>query len=42
MKLDRRLRQYVTPKVLVIDAMGYLTLDDRGVTLFFPLLTAPY
>jgi len=41
-KLDRRLRQYVTPKVLVIDEMGYLPLDDRGATLFFQLVTARY
>jgi DNA replication protein DnaC len=41
-KLDRRLRQYVTPRVLVIDEMGYLPLDDRGATLFFQLVTARY
>lgn len=40
--LDRKLRQYVTPKVLVIDEMGYLPLDDRGATLLFQLVTARY
>jgi DNA replication protein DnaC len=41
-KLDRKLRQYVAPKVLVIDEMGYLPLDDRGATLLFQLVTARY
>jgi DNA replication protein DnaC len=27
---DRRLRVYLAPKVLVIDEMGYLPLDDLG------------
>jgi DNA replication protein DnaC len=40
--LDRRLRHYVTPRVLVIDEMGYLPLDDRGATLLFQLVTARY
>ena len=40
--LDRKLRQYVSPKVLVIDEMGYLPLDDRGATLLFQLVTARY
>src|ERR1700709_1176235 len=29
-RLDRRLRIYVAPKVLIIDEMGYLPLDDLG------------
>jgi DNA replication protein DnaC len=41
-RLDRRLRGYVTPKILVIDEMGYLPLDDVGATLFFQLVTARY
>ena len=33
-RLDRRLRIYLAPKVLVIDEMGYLPLDDLGATIF--------
>ena len=29
-RLDRRLRIYLAPKVLIIDEMGYLPLDDLG------------
>ena len=29
-RLDRRLRIYLAPKVLVIDEMGYLPLDELG------------
>lgn len=41
-KLNQRLRAYVTPKVLVIDEMGYLPLDEVGATLFFQLVSARY
>lgn len=41
-QLERRLRSYVTPKVLVIDEMGYLPLDEVGATVFFQLVTAQY
>src|SRR6202012_475905 len=34
-RLDRRMRIYLAPKVLVIDEMGYLPLDDLGATIFF-------
>jgi hypothetical protein len=33
--LDRRMRVYLVPKVLIIDEMGYLVLDDLGATIFF-------
>jgi len=29
-RLDRRMRIYLAPKVLIIDEMGYLPLDDMG------------
>src|SRR5438093_10359499 len=29
-RLDRRMRVYLAPRVLIIDEMGYLPLDDRG------------
>jgi DNA replication protein DnaC len=41
-RLERRLRQYVSPKVLVIDEMGYLPMDDRGSTLLFQVIAARY
>src|ERR1700676_1125682 len=39
---DRRLRIYLAPKVLIIDEMGYLPLDDLGATIFFQLVSARY
>jgi DNA replication protein DnaC len=41
-RLDRRMRIYLAPKVLVIDEMGYLPLDDMGATIFFQLVSARY
>ena len=41
-RLDRRLRVYLAPKVLVIDEMGYLPLDQLGATIFFQLVSARY
>lgn len=41
-RLDRRMRIYLAPKVLVIDEMGYLPLDELGATIFFQLISARY
>ena len=41
-KLDRKLRYLVSPKVLVVDEIGYLPLDEVGATLFFQLVSARY
>lgn len=41
-RLDRRLRVYTAPKVLVVDEMGYLPLDAVGATIFFQLVSARY
>jgi len=41
-RLDRRLRVYLAPKILVIDEMGYLPLDEMGATIFFQLVSARY
>jgi DNA replication protein DnaC len=41
-RLDRRLRVYLAPKVLIIDEMGYLPLDDLGATIFFQLVSGRY
>ncbi len=36
------MRVYLAPKVLIIDEMGYLPLDDLGATIFFQLVSARY
>jgi DNA replication protein DnaC len=41
-RLDRRMRIYLAPKVLIIDEMGYLPLDELGATIFFQLVSARY
>lgn len=41
-RLNRRMRIYLAPKVLVIDEVGYLPLDDLGTTIFFQLISARY
>lgn len=41
-RLERRLRASITPKILVVDEIGYLPLDEVGATLFFQLVTARY
>ncbi len=41
-RLDRRMRIYLAPKLLVIDEMGYLPLDDLGAMIFFQLVSARY
>jgi hypothetical protein len=41
-RLDRRMRVYLAPKVLIIDEMGYLPLDELGATIFFQLVSARY
>ncbi|MBI4443177.1 MAG: ATP-binding protein [Acidobacteria bacterium] len=40
--LDRRMRVYLAPKVLVIDEVGYSPLDELGTTIFFQLVSARY
>jgi hypothetical protein len=41
-RLDRRMRVYLAPRVLVIDEMGCLPLDEMGATIFFQLVSARY
>jgi DNA replication protein DnaC len=36
------MRVYPAPKVLIIDEMGYLPLDELGATIFFQLVRARY
>lgn len=41
-KLDSRLRVYLRAKVLIVDEVGYLPLDELGATIFFQLVSARY
>lgn len=41
-RLDRRMKVYLAPRVLIIDEMGYLPLDEMGATIFFQLVSARY
>lgn len=41
-RVERQLQQFVYPKVLIIDEMGYLPLDELGATVFFQLVSARY
>jgi DNA replication protein DnaC len=41
-RLDRRMKVYLAPKVLIIDEMGYLPMDELGATIFFQLVSARY
>ncbi len=41
-RLDRRMKVYLAPKLLIVDEMGYLPLDDLGATIFFQLVSARY
>ncbi|MDP2856463.1 MAG: IS21-like element helper ATPase IstB [Bacillota bacterium] len=41
-RLERRMRVYTAPKVLIVDEMGYLPLDETGATIFFQLVSMRY
>jgi DNA replication protein DnaC len=41
-KLAQKLKTYLRPKVLVIDEIGYLPLDELGATLLFQLVSTRY
>lgn len=41
-RLERRMRVYTSPKVLLIDEVGYLKMDSVAATLFFQLVSARY
>ncbi len=40
--LERRLRHYVEPRLLVIDEVGYLTYDNRAADLLFQVVSRRY
>jgi DNA replication protein DnaC len=41
-RLERRMRVYLAPKILVIDEVGYLPFDTLGATMLFQLVSARY
>jgi DNA replication protein DnaC len=41
-RLERRMRVYLGPKMLIVDEIGYLPLDELGATVFFQLVSARY
>lgn len=41
-RLEKRMRIYTGPKLLVIDEIGYLPLDSLGSNLFFQLISTRY
>lgn len=41
-RLERRMRIYLAPRLLIIDELGYLPLDKVGATVFFQLVAARY
>ena len=40
--LERALRPYVNPKLLLLDELGYLAIDKRGANLLFQVVAARY
>ena len=41
-RLERRMRVYLAPKLLIIDEMGYLPLDNLAATMLFQLVSMRY
>ena len=41
-RLERRMRVYLAPKVLIVDEVGYLPFDTLGATMLFQLVSARY
>jgi DNA replication protein DnaC len=40
--LEKKLRQYTTPQLLLLDELGYLPIDKRGADLLFQVVAARY
>jgi DNA replication protein DnaC len=40
--LEKRLREYVRPDLLLLDELGYLPIDKRGADLMFQVVAARY
>jgi len=41
-RLERRMRVYIAPKILIVDEMGYLPFNQVGATMLFQLVSARY
>ncbi len=41
-RLDAKMRQYLRPRILVVDEVGYLPLDPLAAKLFFQLISTRY
>lgn len=41
-RLERRMKVYIAPKLLIVDEIGYLPLDQQGATILFQLVTSRY
>jgi DNA replication protein DnaC len=41
-RLEDRLKQYTVPKLLIIDEIGYIPMDQLGANLFFQLISRRY
>jgi DNA replication protein DnaC len=41
-RLDKELRQYTRPELLIIDELGYLPIDKRGADLLFQIISQRY
>lgn len=41
-RLDEKLKLYTTPRLLIIDEIGYLPIDRQGANLFFQLISRRY
>ena len=41
-RLDRRMRVYLRPKLLIVDEVGYMPLDAVAANLFFHIVNARY
>ncbi len=41
-RLDKELRQYTRPELLIIDEVGYLPIDKRGADLLFQIISQRY
>ena len=40
--LEKKLRQFTTPQILLLDELGYLPIDKRGADLMFQVVAARY
>lgn len=41
-RINKKMQRYLKPKLLIIDEMGYLTLDKAGATVLFQLISKRY